>query len=162
MKRNPPKCSQRAKIEVEDYIALVEGTALSFGINHYYDKWAAPRPYSRALHVYGRMALPTPLAGLQMEALLLGDPDLSDMPAKLESSNVAYIKRYGDEVHITASVPVDFISTLSSAFHDGRLHIVNGRGPKLHRGASLLVGLHFEQRAHFEEYWGETISLRHE
>jgi hypothetical protein len=145
------------KEPVEDYIALITHAALSYGINHYHHKLEPLRPYSRTLRLHGRAAYPAILRGLPFDAHLYGRL-LDEEPRQSLERSVGVLNKRSGELEIVAEVPIEFIVTLSTAFHDGRLSVVAARGSKLSRGTSLLTSVDFENRAHFEDYWGEPIS----
>lgn len=156
--RKPSKKSRRRAIEYEDFVARIERTALSYGINNYHQKHERPYPNRRSLHLFGRVLLPSAMLGMPLEVTLTNrepQPDVSK-PETL-SSHVAHLEKYRDQLRVYAQVPPDYLPTLSTAFHDKRLAIFYGRGPRLRRGSSLLTGISFEEERYFVDYWGEPL-----
>lgn len=153
------KTSRRRKQapEIIDFFARIERGALRYGINHYHHKHDAPRPYSRTLHLYGRMLHPDALRGMALEVWLIGKADLVEEPTETLHPIVADLQKRGAEIVMSALVPIEYITTLSQAFHDGRLQIVAARGPALRRGSSLLTDLSFEELRSFEDNWGAAL-----
>lgn len=115
------------------------------------------RPYSRSLYLYGELVQPKQIAGTRMNTLLIGDPALQEMPQMELGATVGTISKRGDELQFFAEVPIEFVPSLSAAFHDKRLQILYGRGSPLRRGTSLLTYIGFHDRAEFESEWGEPF-----
>lgn len=149
------KRSRKAQHEITDYIGLVDRTVLSYSINYYQAKWEDLQPYSRTLHLYGKMV--HPMVGTPMNALLVGDSALAERPANPPGKHVGSLHKHGGEYQFFAHVPLEFISTLSAAFCDNRLQLVYGRGDKLFRGHALLTYIGFHERKSFEADWGEAL-----
>ncbi len=156
----PRKKAARRKAEPEIiyFIGQIERSALSYGINHYHHKHDPLRPYSRSLHLYGRMLYPERLRAHDLEVWLMGKSELVEEPGELGRA-LATLEKRGDKIDVTVLTPIEYIRTLSEAFHDDRLHIVAARGPALSRNGSVLIDIAFENRAYFEDYWGEALPL---
>lgn len=150
------KAARKAEPEIIYFIGQIERSALSYGINHYHHKHEPLRPYSRTLHLYGRMLFPEGLRAHDLEVWLMGKTELVEEPGELHRT-VASLEKRGDKIDISALTPIEYVRTLSEAFHDGRMHIVAARGPALSRNGSLLIDIAFENRTYFEDYWGEAL-----
>jgi len=153
------RAKKKRPVEIVDFVAAVDRTALSYGRSHHHLKWEKVRPNKRALHLYGRMLLPRSIEGLEFEAALYGDAGLVEELDSVDTRSVALLQKRGDTVQVTARVPPDFVVALSAAYHDGRLGLCVGRGPPTLRGTSLLINIDFEDRVQFESYWGEPLPV---
>ena len=156
--RKSVKKPRSRMVEYEDYIARVERTALSYGINNYHQKHEQPYPNRRSLHLFGRMLLPSEMVGMSLEVTLTNREPQPDVPKpETLSAHVAHLDKHGDQLRLYAQVPPDFLPTVSAAFHDRRLAIFYGRGPRLFRGFSFLTDISFEDERYFVGYWGEDL-----
>jgi len=152
------KKGRRRTIEIEDYVARIERTALSYGINNYHHKHEQPYPNRRSLHLFGKLLLPPSLLGMSLHVTLTNREPQSDAPeAATLSRHVAHLEKHGDGLSLYAQVPADYLPTLSAAFHDGRMSIAFGRGPALHRGFAFLTDISFDEERYFVDYWGEPL-----
>jgi len=143
--------------EVVDYIAIIDRTELHYSINQHRFGRSRVKPYHRSLYLYGEMAHPKQIAGAKVNALLLADPSLVEMPEREIGLLVGTIMKQGGEFQFVVEAPIEFIATLSTAFHDRRLQILWGRGSPLKRGNSLLIDVSFRDRQSVEDEWGEPL-----
>lgn len=154
----PAANNQRKVEQYTDYVARIERSALSYGVNNYHQKYEQPFPNSRLLLLFGTMLLPKNVFGWALVVTLVGREPQPDTPEpETLRPHVAHLERHGEQLGAYAAVAPDYVPTLSSAYHDRRLHLFYGRGPKLFRNSSLLTSISFENEPRFVEYWGEPL-----
>jgi len=102
----------------QDYYARIQRQSLRYGISHYVDGYSTPKPYSRHLELHGEMLWPEQLRGLSFTADLIGDPGRIELPKAFEGSAIASLRKREEKVWLTTFVPIEFIPSLSAAYHD--------------------------------------------
>lgn len=148
---------KKQREEFVDYIAIIDRTDLHYSINHHRIGRSRIKPYHRSLYLYGELVHPKQMAGTKVNALLLAAPSLAEIPELEIGLIVGTIMKHGGELQFVAEVPLEFIASLSAAFHDKRLQILWGRGSPLKRGNSLLIDISFRDRQSIEDEWGEPL-----
>jgi hypothetical protein len=156
--------TRKPPVKFESTVIEVERQELSYALWQHEER-SPVGPINRMLTLYGRVLIGEPkLRQLPAVVVLFGKD--SDQVTSENARGVAVLRKTRDRADVTASVPIDFMATLSHAFHDGRISIVQGWGPRTVRNVAVWTSLTFGSRAEFErnqeeEMLAEAVSPSH-